>query len=112
MKSTVANSNYYTGRVEIANKLDLFVKQNQTASTKAEENLQEFLEAFDGKVIFEKYDENSAIVKELGINSFPAFLINNKIKFSGVQSADKIKENFCQMNELDECGLELTESLV
>ncbi len=112
MKSTVANSNYYIERDEIANKLDLFVKANQNASLKAEENLEEFLEAFGDNVDFEKHDADAKIVKDLGINSFPAFLINNKIKFSGVQSADKIRENFCEMNQLDECDLELSKSLV
>lgn len=112
MKNTVANSNYYFNRMEIEKKLDLFVKADQVASSQAEENLQEFLEAFDGVVIFEKHDENSEIAKSLGINTFPAFLINNKIKFSGVQAADKIRENFCEMNKVSECSLELSKSLV
>jgi len=110
MKDTVANANYYIKREEIPNKLDLFLKLDQVASSKAEENLQEFLEAFD--VDFEKHDEDSEIVKELGINTFPAFLINNKIKFGGVQAADKIRENFCQLNSVTECALGLTKSLV
>ncbi len=112
MKNTVANSNYYIEREETPNKLDLFVKQDQTASAKAEENLQEFLEAFNGKVNFETHNADAQIVRELGINTFPAFLVNNKIKFGGVQSADKVKDNFCRMNELDECSLELAKSLV
>jgi hypothetical protein len=112
MKNTVANANYYIDREETPNKLDLFVKQGQSASSKAEENLKEFLEAFNGKVDFEKHTADSEIVKELGINTFPAFLVNNKIKFSGVQAADKIKENFCQINELNECALRLVKSLV
>ena len=112
MKNTVSNANYYLGRGEIPNKLDLFVKENQTASSKAEKNLEEFLEAFKGKVVFEKHDGNSGIAKELGINTFPTFLVNNKIKFSGVQPADKIKENFCEMNQAEECGLELSKSLI
>ena len=112
MKNTVANANYYTEREEIANKLDLFVKQDQNASSKAEENLKEFLEAFEDNVNFEKHNSDDKIVEELGINSFPAFLVNNKIKFGGVRSADKIKDNFCSMNKLDECELELSKSLV
>ncbi|MDP6139539.1 MAG: hypothetical protein QGI89_05645, partial [Candidatus Woesearchaeota archaeon] len=86
---------------EISNKLDLFVKANQVASLTAEDNLEEFLDEFEDDVNFEKHDENSEIVKELGINTFPAFLVNNKIKFSGVQAADVIKDNFCRMNELN-----------
>jgi len=112
MKNTVSNANYYVDREEIPNKLDLFLKADQGASLKAEENLEEFWQAFDGVVVLEKHDSDSEIVEELGINTFPAFLINNKIKFSGVQAADKIRENFCQVNQLDECELELTKSLV
>ncbi len=110
MKNTVANANYYIGREEIPKKLDLFLMQDQAASLKAEENLKEFLETFD--VDFEKHAANDEIAKELGINTFPTFLVNNKIKFSGVQPADKIKENFCYVNKLDECSLELSKSLV
>jgi len=110
-KNTVANSNFYLDREEIPNKLDLIIKQGQTASSKAEENLQEFLDLFED-VVFEKHTIDTKIVNELGINSFPVFLVNNKVKFSGVQSADKIKDNFCEMNELDECEQELTKSLI
>tara|TARA_Y100000310_G_scaffold134408_1_gene133383 strand:+ start:595 stop:1980 length:1386 start_codon:yes stop_codon:yes gene_type:complete len=112
VKNTVANSNFYIEREEVPNKLDLFLKSGQSASLKAEGNLEEFWQAFDGIVVLEKHNENSAIVKELGINTFPAFLVNNKIKFSGVQAADKIKENFCQLNSVAECALELSKSLV
>ena len=112
MKNTVANSNFYIEGEEIPGKLDLIVQQNQAASLEAEKNLQEFLGAFKGEVNFEKHNEKSALAKELGINTFPVFLVNNKIKFSGVQAADVIKENFCRMNKLQECGLELSKSLI
>jgi len=112
MKNTVSNANYYLNREEIPNKLDLFLKPGQSASLKAEENLEEFLEVFDGIVILEKHDSDSEIVEELGINTFPVFLVNNKIKFSGVQSADKIRENFCQVNSAMPCALGLSKSLV
>ena len=112
MKTTVANSNYYLNREEITNKLDLFLKPGEVSSSKAEENLKEFLEAFDGKVDFKKHNAESEIVKELGINTFPAFLINNNIKFGGVQDADKIRKNFCQVNSVTPCALGLSKSLV
>jgi len=112
MKNTVSNANYYIEREEIPNKLDLFLKPGQSASLKAEENLEEFWKAFEGILELEKHNENSKIVKELGINTFPTFLVNNKVKFSGVQAADKIRENFCQLNKLVECDLELSKSLV
>jgi len=112
MKKTSANSNYYISRDEIPNKLDLFAKFGQEASSKTEENLQEFLAAFGKNVVFEKHDVNSQIVGELGINTFPAFLINNKIKFGGVQSADKVKENYCKLNTVPECTTGLSKSIV
>jgi len=112
MKTTVANANYYIDRQEVSNKLDLFLKSNQTASSKAEENLNEFLDVFKGEVNFTKHTEDSDIVKELGINTFPVFLVNNKIKFNGVQSADKIRENYCQVNSITPCALGLSKSLV
>jgi len=112
MKNTVANSNYYLEREEIPNKLDLFLKPGEASSLQAEENLEEFLDEFKGNVNFTKHNEDSSIVKELGINTFPAFLINNKIKFGGVQSADKIRENFCKLNSITPCVLGLSKSLV
>ena len=112
MKNSVSNSNYYFKREQMQNKLYLFFKSGQEASLQAEKNAKEFLNAFKGKIVFEKYDSNSNIAKELGINTYPTFLINNQIKFSGVQAADTIKENFCQLNKLEECNLELSKSLV
>jgi hypothetical protein len=112
MKNTVANSNYYVGRKEVLNKLDLITEPGQPAGLQAEENIKEFLSAFDGKVDFETHDANGGISKELGINTFPAFLINNKIKLSGVQSADTVKKNFCLVNELEECNEVLGKSLI
>ena len=112
MKDTVANANYYIEREEIPNRLDLLVQDSQEASARAEANLREFLDAFDGKVTFSKHNSDSSLAKELGLKSFPAFLVNNKNKFGGVQAADTIKENFCRMNELQECSLELSKSLI
>jgi len=112
MKNTVSYANYYFEREEVSNKLDLFFQEGQEASVKAEDNLKEFLDAFGKNVVFEKHDSNSQIVKELGIITFPTFLINNNIKFSGVQPADKIRENFCQVNFATQCGSGFSKSLV
>jgi len=112
MKNTAANSNYYFTRENVPNKLDLFVQRNHGASLRAGKNIEEFLELFDDKIEFKTYDSDSRIARELGINTFPAFLINNKLKFSGVQPANKVKENFCKLNDLDECGQKLSENLV
>ena len=76
MKNTASNANLYIDRDEIPNKINLFFKSGETVNTIAEENLNEFLEAFEGKVDFEKHNADSRIVKELKINTFPTFLIN------------------------------------
>jgi len=112
MKNVVANANYYFQRKEILNKLDLLFQEEQVASVRAEENLQEFLVAFGENVVFEKHNIDSKLVKELGINTFPTFLVNNRIKFSGVQPSDTIRENFCQLNPMADCALGLSKSLV
>ena len=112
MKNTVSNANYYVNRQEIERKLDLIVQDGKEASIQAEENLKEFLDAFEGKVNFEKHGSSSTLAKQLGVNSFPVFFVNNKNKFSGVQAAETIKENFCQLNDLQECSLELSKNLI
>src|SRR3989338_1185577 len=58
MKDAVSNANYYLGRKEIPNKLDLFVQEGQEASAQAEANLREFLEAF-GEAEFNKHNSDS-----------------------------------------------------
>lgn len=111
MNSFSSGANYYINRKEIKNKLDLFLIREDTASIRAEENLMEFLDLFSN-IEYEKHFADDKLAKELEINTFPAFLINNKIKFSGVQPADTIKNNFCQLNNLEECSVELTKSLI
>ena len=49
--------------------------------------------------------------QELGITTYPTFLVNNQIKFSGVQAADTIKEKFCELNVLGECSIGLSQDI-
>ncbi|MBI2652733.1 hypothetical protein HYX00_04680, partial [Candidatus Woesearchaeota archaeon] len=76
-----------------------------------EKNLKEFLDAFK-EVKFDKYLSNELLAKELNIKTFPTFLINNRVKFSGVHTAETVKENFCKMNKLKECEKGLSKNLV
>ena len=92
------------------NKLDLFVISGDDASIKAEKNLKEFLDAFP-EAKFGMHDADNALAKELGIEIFPTFLINNRVKFSGVAAAETIKENFCKPNKLPACEKSLPKSL-
>ncbi len=111
LKDDAAGSTYYIGTNEIQNRLDMFVKENDAASIRAEKNLQEFLGTFRN-VQFERHTQNSALAKELGIKTFPTFLINNKVKFSGLHTADSIKTNFCKMNDNDNCQKSLSKNLI
>lgn len=111
LSDNAAASTFYFRRENIPNKLDFFVKEGDSSSTMAEKNLKEFLEAFQN-VEFEKHSSTSDLAKELGIKTFPAFLVNNQIKFSGIHSSETIKENFCSLNKLEECGKELSDNLV
>ena len=111
LSEDVAASAFYFKRDNVLNKLDLFVIENDKSSITAENNIKEFLNLFK-EVKFEKHLSDDSLAKELGIRSFPAFLVNNKVKFSGVLSAETIKENFCKINKLPECEKSLSKSLV
>ena len=56
-------------------------------------------------------DEQNLLRNQLAITAYPAFLVNNKLKFSGVQSAEAIKGKFCEMNDLEECDVILSEDI-
>jgi len=112
MNKEASGANYFIDREFIPNRFDVFLVENDPSTLKAEQNLKEFLELFGDNIEFFKHNKKDVLTTELEIKTFPTFLINNKIKFSGVQSADKIRENFCQLNELDECNEELLKSLI
>lgn len=101
----------YFKRENIPNKLDLFVKPGDDTSIKAEKNLKEFLESFS-EAKFEKHLSGDKLTEELGIRTFPSFLINNRVKFGGVHTPETIKENFCRLNMMAACGKSLSIKLV
>ena len=111
LSEDAAGSAFYFKRDNLPNKLDLFVILDDKSSISAEKNLKEFLEAFK-EIKFEKHLPNDNLTQELGIKTFPVFLVNNRIKFSGVQSADTIKDNFCKLNRLNECEKSLSKNLI
>lgn len=110
LNENTAGSAFYFRRESIPNRLDLFIKSGDEASIKAEKNLEEFLKSFkDTK--FEKHLSAENLAKELDIRTFPTFLVNNRVKFAGVHSADTIKTNFCSLNKLPECEKSLSKNL-
>ena len=106
-----AGSAFYLDRESIPNNLDFFIIDGDEASAKAEKNLREFLVNFKG-IKYIKHDINSNLTKELNIRNFPAFLVNNKVRFNGVQSAESIKEKYCSLNKDDTCKKVLSKNLV
>ena len=111
LSENAAGSTFYFKRDNMQNKLDLFAIAGDDASVKAEKNLRKFLDAFQ-EVNFEKHLSSDKLTEELGIKTFPAFLVNNKVKFSGVLAAETIKENFCKLNKVPGCEKSLSKSLV
>ncbi len=111
LSDNAAASTFYFQRENIPNKLDLFVIDGDSASIKAENNLKEFLDVFKN-INFDKHPSGDKLAQELGIKIFPSFLVNNRIKFTGIHTADSIKNNFCELNEHDACENSLSKSLV
>ena len=111
LSDNAAGATFYVKRENIPNKLDLFAKENDAASANAENNLKEFLDNFNN-VKFEKHNTDDSLTKELNIKAFPTFLVNNRVKFGGIQPAETIKENFCKLNKLAECDKTLSTNLV
>ncbi len=100
MINTASGANYYFGRKKINNTLELFLT---TGTEEAEKNIQGFLDVFKHKINFTKHlvneKEKAKLKEELGINSYPVFLINNQFKVGGFQSAGSLKEKFCELNK-------------
>ena len=111
LSEDVAASTLYINRDKIPIKLDFFIIPGDNASLKAEKNLKEFLEVFK-EVKFEKHLSNDKLAQELRLKTFPAFLVNNQVRFSGVLTAETIKENFCKMNKMDNCEKSLSMGLI
>ncbi len=109
-----SGSTFYINKEEVPNKLDVFLMEGDSSTKKAEENIEEFLDLFEGKIDYGRHlvGKEDELVKNLGINTFPTFIVNDKIRFSGVQPAEIIKQNFCKLNELEECSEKLGERLV
>lgn len=110
LSENTAGSAFYLRRENIPNRLDLFIKPGDEASIKAEKNLAEFLDAFK-EIKFERHLSSENLAKELDIKTFPSFLVNNRVKFAGVHTAETIKNNFCKLNKLPACEKILSKSL-
>lgn len=112
MKDDASGGKLYFARENVPSKLDLFVVQGQTNSDNALKNVQELIDKSEGQVNLNVVDIKSDLAKELGIRNAPTFLINNRIKVSGVQSAEALKESMCKVNSLEVCKEKLSANLI
>ena len=104
---------YFFKRNVAALQLDVYLKSDTRARVLA--NAQPVLDLFKGKILFEEHvvdgSSGQSGVNDFSISTFPTFIINNQMKFSGIQSPETLKEKFCALNTLPECSQELTESI-
>ena len=112
LKDDASGGKMYFARENIPNKLDLFVIQGQASSNRALKNVYELTEKAGGQISFNIEEIKSDLAKELSIKNAPTFLINNRIKVSGVQSAESLKESFCKVNSLEVCNETLSAKLI
>ncbi len=108
--NTASGANYYLKRPLIQNKLDIYFLPETTE--KIESNIEEVSNLFKDKLNFTKHivteRQKGLLEKELAINTYPTFLLNNQFKFRGILPANMIKEKICQVNYFEECEKELS----
>ena len=97
-----SGANFYIERQEIKGRVDLFIEQGHESSNKAAESLEEFRNGFPNAMAFQ-HGKNGALTRQLGINTFPAFLINNKVKVLGYRLPSALETDYCAMNADDRC---------
>jgi len=110
---TASGASYYFKRPQIENKLDIFLTAD--IQEKVDSDLKEFTDLFQESNIIKNIvseKDKTRLKEELGITSYPSFLINNQFKFGGFHSANSVKEKFCLLNKLDECKKELRKDLI
>ncbi len=61
--------------------------------------------------VVEKTDEKS-LEREFAITTYPAYVINNQLKFTGTQASEIVKNRFCYLNSFPECGTTLSLDIV
>jgi hypothetical protein len=108
--NTASGAGYYFKRELIENRLDIYLLPETTG--KIEAHIQEVSDLFKDKINFTSNvvtaSQKEVLKEELGINTYPAFLLNNQLKFGGILPADLIKEKICSVNYFEECSKELS----
>jgi len=102
MSLSSSGAGYYFKREKIANKMELFAIANATNTFKAEDSMKDVIGLFGDKLSFEthliKQGSKNILSQELGINTYPTWLVNNQYKFNGVFPSETMKQRFCDWN--------------
>ncbi len=110
---TLLGTGYFINRDELVNTIHIYTLPEDT--DKVESNMQELLGLFGDSIeyglITVAPSEKGQLKQELAITSYPSFIVNNKLKFSGIRSAESIKEKFCELNQLTECSQTLSKDI-
>ncbi|MBU0615743.1 MAG: hypothetical protein KJ601_06630 [Nanoarchaeota archaeon] len=112
LSNTASGANFFFKRKQVKNSLILYsINETEMASA-----VKEVTGLFGDDIKFEQVsvteDIKEDLRNELSITSYPVFLINNQVKFSGIQSAESIKTEFCNWNSNQKCKEELTKKII
>jgi len=112
---TASGSNYFFTKLSKPATIDLFVKAGQD-TTIMDNSMKEVSNLFGDQItinrhVVEKADE-IGLERAFAITTYPAYVINNQLKFTGTQAAEIIKNRFCYLNSLPECGTTLSLDIV
>ena len=112
---TASGSNYFFTRSTRPATIDLFVEAGQD-TTEIDNSMNEVRNLFGSNIdinrqVIDKADKKG-LERDLAITTFPAYMINNQLKFTGTQAAEIIKNRFCYLNALPECEATLSVDIV
>ena len=107
---SASGASYFFRREPEEGRLDLYLTEVHPVEKNVEEVLQLLGSSmrYESRIVSE--EDKEKLKNEMAITSYPTFVVNNQFKFSGLQSAESIKEKFCAFNPLDECATVLSVS--
>jgi hypothetical protein len=110
IRNSASGANYYFKREEIPNKLELFTLSEE--NIELDNSLKEVSNLFGSQIEIVRTlvtdGRKTTLEKQLGITTYPTFLVNNQLKFGGIQPPETIKNKFCELNNLDKCSTALS----
>ncbi|MEK6808752.1 MAG: hypothetical protein AABY14_03640, partial [Nanoarchaeota archaeon] len=112
---SASGSSYFFKAEPMSKKLEIFLLEGDELNKKVKDNIEGFLIAFKGELTYVEHivkkEDLNELKEELGITTFPTFLINNQYKEVGVMSAEMLKQDFCEVNKLEKCSKSLSKEI-